>query len=241
MDIKDHRILLIGGTSGIGKAVAQAAAEEGARVIVASRSKDAIDATLSALPDSAEGHQLDVADEDAVLALFDRIGEFDHLVYTAGEHIFMRPVANVPPADARGCFDTRFFGAFAAARHALPRLRPGGSIVLTSGVIAVRPAPNTAIPAAVSGAVEALVRALAVEAAPIRVNAVRLGPVPTDLTGANRGEIPEREKIFREVSAKLLTRRMGRAEEAAAAYLHLMKNTFTTGVILPTDGGFVLV
>jgi NAD(P)-dependent dehydrogenase (short-subunit alcohol dehydrogenase family) len=184
---------------------------------------------------------VDVADQDAGLALFGRIGEFDHLVYTAGEHIFMRPVANVPPADARGCFDTRFFGAFAAAQHALPRLRPGGSIVLTSGVIAVRPAPNTAIPAAVSGAVEALVRALAVEAAPIRVNAVRLGPVPTDLTGANRGEIPEREKIFREVSAKLLTRRMGRAEEAAAAYLHLMKNTFTTGVILPTDGGFVLV
>jgi NAD(P)-dependent dehydrogenase (short-subunit alcohol dehydrogenase family) len=133
----------------------------------------------------------------------------------------------------------RVFGALGAVKHAAAAIRPGGSIVLTHGIASARPQPGWAVGAAVCGAMDAMTRALAVELAPVRVNAVSPGFVRTPLWNP----IPEaeREALFRERGGKLLTRRVGEAAEIAEAYCYLMENTFTTGQTVVVDGGGVLV
>jgi NAD(P)-dependent dehydrogenase (short-subunit alcohol dehydrogenase family) len=236
MSLAGQRVVVIGGTLGIGLAVAGAAAAEGARTMVASRSPERIKKALESLPDGVEGVQLDVADEAGVEDFFGQLDAIDHVVYTAGEPIFMRPLREVTKEAAVECFGTRFWGALAVARHGIPVIRPGGSLTLTSGVIGLRPPPNVVVPAAVTGAVDAMVPALAVEFAPVRVNAVRLGPVPT----GGPADIPNRQEVYRQVAQRLLLKRMGKPSEAAESYLYLMRAEFTTGVLVTTDGGFVL-
>jgi NAD(P)-dependent dehydrogenase (short-subunit alcohol dehydrogenase family) len=237
MEIADKKVVLIGGTSGIGLATARAAAAGGAEVLVASRSRDNVDKALTALPSSAAGDTVDVTDEADVARFFERVGEFDHLVFTAGAHLYFTSIQEISTRAARDCFEIRFWGPFMAAKYGAARIRAGGSIVLTSGIVAVRPVPNTAAQSTATGAVDALTRALAVELSPVRVNAVRLGPVPTEADPFSSPNAP----LYRTIADKLLTKRLGRPDEAAAAYLYLMSSGYTTGVILTLDGGFVLV
>ena len=133
----------------------------------------------------------------------------------------------------------RVFGALGAVKHAAAAIRPGGSIVLTHGIAGARPQAGWAVGAAVCGAMDAMTRALAVELAPIRVNAVSPGFVRTPLWNP----IPEaeREALFRDAGGKLLTGRVGEAAEIAEAYCYLMENAFTAGQTLVVDGGGVLV
>ena len=164
---------------------------------------------------------------------------FDHLVYTAGDELLVSSVTQLDLAAARRAFEVRVFGALGALKHAAARIRAGGSIVLTHGIAGARPSAGWAVGAAVCGAMDALTRALAIELAPVRVNAVSPGFVRTPLWNP----IPEaqREALFREAGGKLLTKRIGEAAEIAEAYCYLMENTFTTGQTLVVDGGGVLV
>lgn len=235
MSLSGQRVLVVGGTTGIGFAVAEAAAGQGASVMVASRNQENIDKAVSRLPAGAEGGQVDVTDERSVQDFFARAGEFDHLAYTAGQTLRMRQLGDLTIADAQAAFDALFWGAFTVAKYAAASIR--GSLTFTSGVIAVRPAVATVAQASVAGAVESLVRALAVELAPLRVNGVRLGPVPNH----ENPHIPNQEALYKLLSQQLLTGRLGTPPEAAEAYLYLMRGTFTTGVVLPADGGYVLV
>ena len=134
-----------------------------------------IDAALGELPDGCVGTALDVRDETQVASFFERVGEFDHLAFTAGDAFLPRPLADLELSDARAILDVRFWGAVAVIKYAAPRIRPGGSIGLTTGTIGQRPVPGAALAAAGAGAAEGLVRGLAVELAPVRVNAVRAG------------------------------------------------------------------
>jgi NAD(P)-dependent dehydrogenase (short-subunit alcohol dehydrogenase family) len=230
------QVIVIGGTTGIGLEVARQSAERGAHVTVASSTQERVDAALKLLPDGTDGVRLDVTDENAVRGLFTR--EFDHLVYTAGDSMLIKPVTEVPVADARRYFDVRYWGALAAVKYAAPLIRPGGSIVLTSGIAAVRPAPGWALTTSITAAAEGLVRALAVELAPaIRVNAVRPGPVRTGLWD---GVAPDRDALLNEFAAHLPAGRVGEPGEVAAAYVHLMASGFSTGSVITIDGGYVL-
>jgi len=238
MGIVGQRVVVIGGTSGIGLAVAGAVARGGGVPIVASSTKERIDEAVEALGGAAEGHRVDAGDEDSIRALFAQVGEFDHLVYTAGPYLLFKSLAEVSLAEARDSFDVRYWGAFAAAKYATAGLRPGGSIVFTSGIISARPAANLAAPVSATGAVEALTRALAVELAPIRVNVVRLGPVgrkPEEGSEHDQGE------LYQQIRDKLLIKRMGTPQEAAAGYVHLLENGFITGSVVTLDGGYILV
>jgi NAD(P)-dependent dehydrogenase (short-subunit alcohol dehydrogenase family) len=239
MSLRNSRVVVIGGTAGIGRAVATAAATEGASVVVVSSSQDRVDAALKTLPDSARGVRLDVTSEPEVSGFFETGGGLDHLVYTAGEPLLLGPVGDLDPAAAQAFFETRYWGAFWAAKHAAGRIRPGGSITFTSGSVAIRPAPGTSVPAAVTGAVESLTRALAVELAParVRVNAVRPGPVRT---GMWDGTVPDPQAVYDEFSGRILAGRVGEPEEIAASFCHLMTSQFVTGTILTVDGGTVL-
>jgi NAD(P)-dependent dehydrogenase (short-subunit alcohol dehydrogenase family) len=239
MTLNDQRIVVLGGTSGIGLAVAQAAAAEGARVVVASRDLTRIEQALATLPASAEGRALDLQDAVAVEAFFAAIGAFDHLVYTAGESLRLSPLEETDVADARRFFDLRYWGAYTAAKWAHGRIRPGGSMVFTSGVAGARPGPGWAVAASICAAMEGLTRALAVELAPVRVNIVSPGVVKTPLWRGMTDAV--RESLYAEEARRLPVGHVAEASEIAAGYLYLMRQTFVTGQTLTIDGGGLLV
>lgn len=239
MTLEGTKVVIIGGTSGIGFATAAAAAQAGAVVVIASSSQARVDSALHQLPDRVEGHVVDASDEQALADLFENVGEFDHLVFTAGEPLAPAELGALDLSDARGFFEIRYWGGLAAAKHASRRIRPGGSIILSSGGAGARPAPGLSIPASVCGAVEALTRALAVELAPLRVSAVAPGVVRTEMWNP----IPEdhRETFYQEAAGAMLTGRIGEPQEIAQAHLYLMQNDFVTGTVMTIDGGAALV
>ncbi|MFF8726443.1 SDR family oxidoreductase [Streptomyces sp. NPDC015171] len=239
MDLRGQRVVVIGGTSGIGLAVAEGAAREGAEAVVASRRPESVAAALKRLPDTARGQTLDATDEDAVRGFFAQLSAFDHLVYTAGESLLLEPLAETSPARARRFLDTRLWGAYAAVKYAVGSIRPGGSVVLTTGTAGRRPMPGSSAASALCGAMDALTRALAVELAPVRVNAVSPGVVRTELWR----ELPEaeRERLFRSSAESLPVGRVGEPADVAEAYLYLMRNGYSSGSTVVVDGGGLLV
>ena len=238
MALTGQRIVVIGGSSGMGLATARAAAEAGAVVTIASSSKERVDAALANLPASCDGAALDVRDEAAVADLFARVGELDHVAFTAGDQPDRRALEELPLDQARRAFDVRFWGGVAVAKHAAPRIRPGGSITLTSGTVGVRPVPGAALASAGSAATEGLTRGLALDLAPVRVNTVRSGAVRTPLWDAVPE--PQRAAVFDAFARRALTGAIGEPQQIAAANLYLMENRFVTGTVLTVDGGLIL-
>ncbi|HWZ03094.1 MAG TPA: SDR family oxidoreductase [Mucilaginibacter sp.] len=237
--LKGKRVVLLGGTSGFGFATALAAAAEGAEIIIASSRQRRVDEALAALPQGSQGYAVDLTDEQQIATLFEQVGEFDHLIFTAGETLQLNEFSAIKIDDAKQFFNVRYWGALMAAKYASPHIRKGGSITLTNGTIGLRPWKGWAVAASLTCAIEGLTRALAVELAPIRVNAVCAGMSRTELWS----NIPDadREAMFNDYGSKLLTGGVGEATDIAEAYLYLMKGGFSTGQVLVVDGGGVLV
>jgi NAD(P)-dependent dehydrogenase (short-subunit alcohol dehydrogenase family) len=239
MSLKDQKVVVLGGTSGLGLATAQAAAQHGASLVVVSSRQQSVERATNALPAGTQGVTCDLSDESRIRELFERIGPFDHLVYTAGENMRLGMLGDTSLDDARRFFNVRYWGAFAAVQHGAPHIRPGGSIVLTTGIASVRPQKGWTVPASICGAMDGLTRALAVELAPIRVNAVSPGVVRTPLWNAMTSD--QRDAMYREIAAHLPVGRVGEPEDIAQAYLYLMRERFSTGQVVVVDGGTVLV
>ncbi|GLS19088.1 short-chain dehydrogenase [Labrys miyagiensis] len=239
LNLQNQRVVLLGGTSGIGLATARAALAADASVVVVSSRQERVAEALALLGDRAEGHAVDLNEEADVRGLFERLGPFDHLVYSAGDALQIGLLADTELKAVRKAFDLRVFGAVAAAKHAAPHLRPGGSVVLTGGVASLRPQKGWTVAASLCGAMEAFTRALALELAPIRVNLVSPGFVRTPLWA----NLPEdvREAMYAERGAALPVGRVGEAEDIAQTYLYLMTNRYSTGQTILVDGGGVLV
>jgi NAD(P)-dependent dehydrogenase (short-subunit alcohol dehydrogenase family) len=239
MNLTDQRVIVLGGTSGIGLATAALAAGQGAEVVVVSSNPDSVERALGSLPSGAQGQVADLTDAAAVSSLFARLGPFDHLAYTAGDPLALMPLDDLDLERARSFFTLRYFGALIAVTAAVPQLRPGGSVVLTTGTAGDRPDPGWAVPASICGAVNSLVRAMAVELAPIRVNAVSPGRIRSPLwSGMDEAD---REAMFAQIASTIPLGRAGEVEDAAEAYVYLMKQRFATGTIATVDGGSVLV
>lgn len=239
MTLEDKRIIILGGTSGIGLAVAQAAAAEGARVLIASSDISRVEQALASLPTGSEGRAVDLRDGASVQAFFDAVGAFDHLVYTAGEALALAPLDDTDIASARRFFELRYWGAFTAAKYGQGGIRPGGSIVFTSGVAGARPGAGWSVAASICSAMEGLTRALAVELAPVRVNIVSPGVVKTPLWRAMTDE--GREALYAAQSESLPVGHVAEPTEIAEGYLYLMRQTYVTGQTLSIDGGGLLV
>jgi NAD(P)-dependent dehydrogenase (short-subunit alcohol dehydrogenase family) len=239
MSLQDKKIVLLGGTSGFGLATAIAASNQGASVAVVSSRQASVDKALAALSTGAEGYALDLRDEASYETLFNKIGNFDHLIYTAGDKLSLAPLDQITIAQARDFFELRYWGAFMAAKYGSPYINQGGSIVLTNGIVGLRPWKGWAAAASVAGAVESLTRALAVELAPIRVNAVCAGVINTNLW-AGMSEA-ERKGFFDNTAKSLPAGRIGEAEDIAQAFLFLMNEGFSTGQTIVVDGGAILV
>jgi len=236
MSLDGKRVVVIGGTSGIGFAVARLAQQLGADVAIASSRAANVDAALEQLR-GATGGTIDLRDEDSVARFFARLGAFDHLALTAGDWDIPMFVGarNLDLAAAREGLTVRFWGALAAVKHGSRSIDPNGSITLTSGMLAHRPARGAPLAAALGGAIEHLARGLAVDLAPVRVNAVCPGIILTEHTS----QMPQER--LQAYLARLPLPRGAEPAEAATAYVYAMLNGYVTGQILPVDGGGGLV
>lgn len=237
--LKDTRVVVLGGTSGIGFAVAKLAASEGAKVVIASSSAERVQKAIESVGGEVEGHAVDLSDERAVEAFFAKLGRFDHLVYTAGDSLALHELASTDLKKARRAFELRYWSALAAVKYGSPNIGKGGSIVLTTGIAGQRPHKGWVVAASVCGTIEALTRALAIELAPIRVNAVSPGVVRTELW--QNMSAAEREHMYETVGNSLPVGRVGEPHDIAQAYVFLMHEGFSTGQTVVVDGGTVLV
>src|SRR5258706_620654 len=236
--LQDKRVVVLGGSSGIGWDVAKQAASQGASVVIASSSAERVQKAVESVGGKAQGQALDVSDERTVATFFAKLGAFDHLVFTAGDSLHLHDLATTDLQQARRAFELRYWAVLAAVKYGSRNIRKGGSVVLTTGVAGQRPQKGWVIAASVCGTIDALTRALAVELAPIRVNAVSPGVVRTNLW--QNMSSAEREQLFESVGRRLPVGRVGEAHDIAQAYLFLMKEEFATGQTVFVDGGTVL-
>src|ERR1700677_1363723 len=216
-DLREKRVVILGGSSGIGLAVAELAASQGAKIVIASSNSERVQKAVEKLEGNARGHTLNLSYESAVENFFGKLGAFDHLVFTAGDTLHLHDLATTDLKQARQAFELRYWAALAAVKYGSKNIRKGGSIVLTTGIAGQRPQKGWVIAASVCGTIEALTRALAVELAPIRVNAVSPGVVRTNLWQNMSAE--EREHLYESVGNSLPVGRVGQASEIAQAFL----------------------
>jgi NAD(P)-dependent dehydrogenase (short-subunit alcohol dehydrogenase family) len=227
-----QKVLVLGGSSGIGLATARAAAQCGASVTIASRSVARLQAALTNLPAGVISASLDLRDDAAVDAFFGDGRSWDHLVISGAE----TPIGSVrelPLQDAYDAMDSKFWGAYRAARAA--KISEYGSITLISGFLAARPRPGTGAQCAINAALEALGRALALEYAPVRVNTVSPGLIATPLWDGMGEEA--REAMYARAASRLPVGRVGMPEDVAKFVLQVATNGFATGATFYLDGG----
>ena len=236
MSLDGKRVVVIGGASGIGFAIAELAHAQGAAVVIASSTPANVNEAVERLP-GATGRTVDLRDEANVAGFFGELGAFDHLAITAGDWSGSMFVSarDLDLTQARELLSVRFWGVLAAVKHGCRTIAQDGSITLTSGMLAHRPRKGAPLPTAMGGAVEYLARGLAMDLSPVRVNAVCPGLVLTD----HVKQMPE--AMLQSMVAPLPVPRAASPAEAAKAYVYLMLNGYATGQILPVDGGGLLV
>lgn len=234
MSLSNQTVVVIGGSSGIGLAVARGALRLGARVIVGGRDTERL-ATAAASNPGLETATLDITREDEVAAFFERAGALDHLVVTAGALIGSSPLRALDVAVMRDAFDVKLTGSLIAAKHAAQRLRPGGSIGFTSGVLARKPSPQAVVKTAINAALEAAARQLARELAPLRVYAISPGPVNTP--SWRLMDDASRSAMFDKLGSTLPVGFAASDDDTAAGYLFAMQARALTGAVIDLDSG----
>ncbi|CAE6535557.1 unnamed protein product [Rhizoctonia solani] len=248
------KAIILGGSSGVGRAVAAAALAHGTSVVICSSSQERVNAAVAKLGKGIEGidglsikgRAFDIKNTVALKSLLTEEGPFDHLVITAGDPA---AITNFPHQEidenARNQFESRFWSVVIAAQHIHRNnlIRPGGSITLTTGSAHFRPLPGWGVVNGVVGAVESMTCGLAVDLKPIRVNAIALGLVDTEPYEKTPSEF--RKSLFKTHADKVLVNHVGTPEEVAEAYIFAMKASkpcqYLTGQIILVDGGGVLV
>ncbi|WP_067673802.1 SDR family oxidoreductase [Nocardia miyunensis] len=243
MDDISHT-LVVGGSSGMGLALARRLLAEGQAVTIAGRSRDRLDAVSAELAcDRLRTAQADITREDSVRDLFgpwliEHTGRLDHVVVTAADmSAGYGPLTQLPLADARAVVDAKVLGPWLVAKYAVPLLSE--TLTVTSGIAAYRPAVGGTVVATANAALEGLVRALALELAPIRVNAVSPGWVDTPIWNGFAADT--KDERLAAMAARLPGGRIGHPDDIADAFLAVLHNRFMTGTVLHVDGGHRLV
>ncbi|MFB9831724.1 SDR family oxidoreductase [Actinoallomurus acaciae] len=229
----EQSVLVVGRAGGIARAVVLAARDAGARVVAAGRDRETLAEVYAGEPAIRTDH-VDLTDEDSIAALGERLGTVDHVISTASARARGR-VADLDRDALRRSFDTKVIGPLMLAKHLAPRMAADGSIVLFSGVAATKITVGTLGVAITNGAADVLARSLALELAPIRVNAVSPGVIDTGAWDA-LGE-DGKAAYFADLSARNPARRIGTVHDVANAVLFALTSTFLTGQTLHIDGG----
>lgn len=231
--LRDARVLVVGGSSGLGHATAAAFAASGARVTIASRSRAKLDAAARDIGGGVATAVLDVTDDAAVEAFFTQQAQpWDHVVVTAAQAP-SGPARTLPLADAYAAMQSKFWGAYRVAR--VVRIREHGSLTLVSGVLGLRPRGTSVLQGAINAALDSLARGLALELAPVRVNSVSPGMIDTPLWDRLSDEA--RRAQYEATAERLPVRRVGHADDVARAVLYLAGNGYATGTTTLVDGG----
>ena len=234
--LQDRRVLVVGGSSGIGLGAAKAAKALGASLTICSRSAEKIEAARRQLGDATQGLILDVANGPAVEEFFADKPAFDHVVVSAAQ-VRMGAIRDLSLDQASSVMDSKFWGAYRVARAA--KITPGGSLTLISGFLSLRPRKGAALVAAVNAALEGLTRGLALELAPVRVNAVSPGLVATPIYDGMPDDA--RKAMYASAAERLPAGRVGEPEHIALQIMACVLNPYMTGSIVYVDGGGLLV
>ncbi|MBY7729143.1 SDR family oxidoreductase [Vibrio splendidus] len=221
MNQEKSTFVIIGGTSGIGKALAMQLRNESNTVHIASRHTG-----------------VDITNEKSLCDYFESIGAFDHLVMTAGSYAPAGKVTDVAIEDAKTAFDTKFWGSLNVAKHAARYMTPNGSITLTTGMLSRKVVAGTYVKTAINAALESVTKVLAKELSPIRVNAVSPGLTITDAY-KNMDE-SARTAMYDNAKNNLPAGKVGEPSEIAMGYLFAINNPYVTGSIIDIDGGALL-
>jgi len=225
-------IIVIGGSSGIGAEVAKQAVARGAHVVLAGRRLS------STVENGVRSEQVEVTDAASLQRLFETVGQFDHLVYTAGPAVQAKALIETDLNLAQDNFNVKLWGSLRAIQSALPFLAERGSITLTSGQLGRKTVAGQFIKTGINAATEALGKQLAKELAPRRVNVVSPGVIDTEAYAGLSDE--QRLAMFAKAGGALPVGRVGQAEEVAAGYVLAMENGFITGSVIDVDGGGLL-
>ncbi len=231
-------VVVTGGSTGIGYAIARRFASVGAKVILASRQPQRLVTAAQSIGYSSVAIPTDVSDLEQVQRLFEGLEQVDILVTCAGAALF-GAIDTVPVAQAKSLFEGRFFGQLAAAHYAVPKMPPGSVIIFCSGIAASVGLPYYSAGSALCGAVNSMARALAVELAPkgIRVNAISPGFIESTDIQSNLSK-EQLENFVESTKAKIPLRRAGQPDEVADAAFFLARCGYVTGQIIEVDGGW---
>jgi NAD(P)-dependent dehydrogenase (short-subunit alcohol dehydrogenase family) len=242
MALKGSKVIIVGGSSGVGLGAAKAIVEHGADVVLVGRSADRLQRAAEALdaPQQVSTIPADVTVEADVERMFSQVGAFDHLIVTRGTPPPAAPIESTDLATVRAFLDVMLISSFTLAKHAKGKLRSGGSITFTSGISKDKPgARGGAVVATVAGSFGYMARALALEFAPTRVNVVSPGWVDTPMWDDIAGNA--KHEIWAQMASRLPAGRIGTVEDIAKAYVFLLESEFTTGTVLDIDGGHALI
>lgn len=238
--LNGQKIVIVGGSSGIGLGVAKAALEDGAEVVIVGRSAGRLKAAEKALGGRATSIAADMTSEAEIARLFDEVGAFDHLVSTAGTPPPNYPIGDTDMDFVRSFVDNKLIGAVMLAKHAVRGLKKGGSMIFTSGINKDRPpVPGGSVVSAIAGSCSYFARALAQELAPTRVNIVSPGWVDTPMWDELVGEA--KAGYFAAMAGRVPAGKVAAPADVAPAYLYLMEAEFMTGETIHIDGGQRLV
>jgi len=235
MSLAQQRVLILGGSSGMGLAAAQRLARTGAEVFIAGRVQAKLDAALAVITGSAEGLVLDFTDPVSLAGASQRLGRIDHLVLAASSDAAWGPFAQTSADALRRALEGKLLGYWQALQAMLPILRHDGSVVMLTGAASRTAMVGTAGLAAVNGAITQMARTLAKELAPLRVNVVSPGLVDTPVYNGMPAEA--KRGMFEAAARSLPVGRTGTPEDVAGAIEFLLESTFTTGALLDVDGG----
>ncbi|WP_077081964.1 SDR family oxidoreductase [Mycobacterium numidiamassiliense] len=230
--LHDKTVLVVGRAGGIARAIVLLARSQGARVIAAGRDRSKLASAYEDPGISAEA--VDLTDDASIAALAERVGSVDHVVSTASARA-RGNLADLQRGNLQQSFDTKVIGPTMLAKYLSPQINPGGSFVLFSGVHAFKHNVGYLGVGITNGAVDFVTRWLAVELAPIRVNAISPGVIDTgawDGLGADG-----KREYFEHIAAGNPVGRIGTPDDIANAVLFAMTNSFMTGMTLKVDGG----
>ncbi len=238
MSLKNKRVVIIGGSSGIGLATAKMAAAEGAKVIIAGRTESKLKAAMAEIGNDVDTYTVDLTEEASIKALFEQVGSFDHLVITGPAPQFGHFLElNIEQVHQE--FEGKFWGQYRAAWYGAKSISQSGSIVFMSGAYSARPVPGASSLAAVQAGIEGLARGLAIDLSPVRVNVISPGLTDTPIIQSAFAD-DARLKLYEEQANMLPAKRIGTPEDIAQSILYLLSNRYVTGSTLFPDGGYTM-
>jgi NAD(P)-dependent dehydrogenase (short-subunit alcohol dehydrogenase family) len=235
MKLQDQRIVVIGASQGIGFETSKLLAQQGADVIMVSKTREKIESAAKEIGLKTTARTMDFTDESAVEDFFAGVGVIDHLVCVGASNSVWGKINEIETSALKQAFNSKFFGYFFSVKHALPFMSKDGSIVFVIAGSARKGIPGTSGLAAVNGAILSMGRTLAAELGPIRVNMVSPGIIDTPYYNWMKNE--QKQTLFKQMADRLPVGRIGKPEEVARAIVMLLENDFVTGAVLDVDGG----